>query len=580
LRSVRPAHFDAAAAVHSPAPRPGVAVRRLGALFAALQAVACVAAVPLSAAPAAPLWDDPDRQLFAGPPEKYRSGKYTDIVDQLALRPLGAALAFEPGGEALNLNTLDEVPDSSWFTNRIGRYPTTPEQLAIGPCSTPPLDPAQAWTVIGSKSDGVSPGFVIRAPDQQRYLIKFDAGIQGPRSTAADAIAARLYYAAGYGAPCNRVVFFERSTLEVEAGAQDADWLGQTRPYDAAALDAALAPLPRTSDGKYRALASLWLAGKSLGPWRFEGRRSDDPNDIIDHEHRRELRGMRLLAAWTGHADQREQNTLASWIDAGNGLGWIRHSLLDFGDCFGNLASPPLLARRLAGHAYGVDFGQIAGDFFTFGVPTRPFEAERFGRSGAVFGYFNAERFDPEAWRPSYPNPAFERMTDRDAAWMARILARFEAPHIERAIRAGRLGSPALSEELLRVLLGRRERILRSYLGRASSLSEPAIESSAAARAVCADDLGVLAGIASAAETRYAATARCAGCTDLPLEVRLRGARACLDLPRSSASRPERAELVLEWRALRAAAQREGRLRIHVARGSGRDAISGVERLP
>src|SRR5687768_6606574 len=33
----------------------------------------------------------------------------------------------EPGdgepGRALNVNTLDEVPDSSWFTNRIGQRP-------------------------------------------------------------------------------------------------------------------------------------------------------------------------------------------------------------------------------------------------------------------------------------------------------------------------------------------------------------------------------------------------------------------------------------------------------------------------
>ena len=33
-----------------------------------------------------------------------------------------------------NVNALDEVPDSSWFTNRLGRRPMTTEEIARGPC--------------------------------------------------------------------------------------------------------------------------------------------------------------------------------------------------------------------------------------------------------------------------------------------------------------------------------------------------------------------------------------------------------------------------------------------------------------
>jgi hypothetical protein len=526
-------------------------------------------------APEAPLWDDPDRQPFAGPPAKYRSGKYSDIIDQSALRLAADAFAFDVHGEALNLNTLDEVPDSSWFTNRLGLRPMTPEQVGIGPCETPPLDAGGPLTVLSSKSDGIQLGFAIRAPDGRRYLLKFDDSLQGPRSTAADAIVSRLYYAAGYNTPCNRVVFLERSQLEIAPDAQQTDWLARERPLSNTDLDTALTRVARTSTGQYRALASLWLDGKSLGPWRFEGTRGDDPNDIVPHENRRELRGMRLLAAWLGHGDQREQNTLASWMDAGNGLGWIRHNLLDFGDCLGHLSSPPPLARRLAGHSYGLDWGQITADLLSFGTVVRPFEAERFGPSGPVFGYFGVERFDPERWRPTNPNPAFQRMTERDGAWMARILARFEPAHIERSIRSGRLGVAALGEELLRVLLGRRERILRRYLPGHSSLSLPVIEQDA----VCADDLSVLAGLTNASGSQHSAWLRLPGQAARPLAVRVAGHRACVTLP-PAAEAGER--FLLDWRVRRTPATTgEGSLRVSFARrGLGAARMVALQRLP
>ena len=62
-------------------------------------------------------------------------------------------------------------------------------------------------------------------------------------------------------------------------------------------LDAILGRVECGNDGRWRAISSRFLPGKPIGPFDYKGRRPDDPNDSIDHEDRRELRGLRLFAA-------------------------------------------------------------------------------------------------------------------------------------------------------------------------------------------------------------------------------------------------------------------------------------------
>ena len=550
-------------------------------LLIALAVVALVGCASTAATrfDAAPLWNDPDRHPFKDRPNENPPTLVWDGADHSVFRPISRFFAVDPGGEAANVNSWDEVPDSSWFTNRIGRFPMSSEEMAAGPCTTPPLDTSAPITVVSGKSDGATPGFVVKGLNGQRYLLKVDDVDQAPRPTAADAIGARIYYATGFTVPCNRVVFVDRARLSIAAGATIKTWTGGKAPFTTADLDMMLTHATRLRDGRYRLLASQWLDGKPIGPWRYEGTRGDDPNDVIPHEDRRELRGSRLLAAWLGHTDARAQNTLDTWIDAGHGYGWVRHDLVDFSDCFGSIWEPVELGRRI-GHAYWLDIGAMAADFVTLGVIERPWDTARFGRSGKVFGYYAVDDFDPSSWVMEYPNSAFSRMTERDGAWMARIIAHFTDERLRRIIRTGQLDSRFLEDELFRILRGRRDAILRRYLSRLSPLAQPEVRADPGGSALCAHDLAVLSGIA--AGSRYAATLREGGGPPRQLPVQARGAEVCVKLPRASPEADSAAagDAVVEMSVVARERTPVGLLRVHLRKSRSKVRVVGLERVP
>ena len=60
--------------------------------------------------------------------------------------------------QAKNTNALDEVPNSSWFTNRNAKNPMTLEELKRGPNKGSGPDLEGSLTIIAAKVEGVSPG--------------------------------------------------------------------------------------------------------------------------------------------------------------------------------------------------------------------------------------------------------------------------------------------------------------------------------------------------------------------------------------------------------------------------------------
>jgi hypothetical protein len=64
--------------------------------------------------------------------------------------------------KALDANTLGEVPDGAWYTNRQRECRMTIEELKRGPGNTTPPSPEGPGRIISAKSDGVTPGFIIK----------------------------------------------------------------------------------------------------------------------------------------------------------------------------------------------------------------------------------------------------------------------------------------------------------------------------------------------------------------------------------------------------------------------------------
>ena len=97
----------------------------------------------------------------------------------------------------------------------------------------------------------------------------------------------------------------------------------------------------RSADGSYRAVAARAVPGRPLGGFRYHGTRPDDPNDIVPHEHRRELRALKVFGAWTNLTDMKAGNTLDALVTAPDGRGIVRHYLQDVGSTFGTGANAP-----------------------------------------------------------------------------------------------------------------------------------------------------------------------------------------------------------------------------------------------
>jgi hypothetical protein len=364
---------------------------------------------------------------------------------------------------AVNVNTLDEVPDSSWFTNRIGVRDPSTDELARGPNKVMRLD-VDEWIVVRGKSPGgFHPGFQAVHPGEPNHTYQLEVDPPGypQMATGAEVIGTLIYHAAGYNVVNVNATRIHPEKIRISEKATIRDVSG-VRRFTRSDLDAVLRVAARDTAGRVYLSASRFEEGDDMGPFRYHGTRPDDPNDIYPHEHRRELRANRVFSAWLAHDDSRSINTLDMRVQA-NGRKHIRHYMYDFGATLGSATRFPDSA--VSGYEYYVDTEPNLKSLGSLGLYVPPYAAARYsGRMPSSAGFFTSTAFEPERWRPNYPNAAFQNMRRDDAFWGARLVARFSDAMIRTVVAQVGYDDASAAEHIVRTLIERRDKIARVWL--------------------------------------------------------------------------------------------------------------------
>lgn len=372
------------------------------------------------------------------------------------------------------INTLGDVPDSGWYTNRHRARRMSVAEIATGPNRTGPPSPGSKWTVTSAKGEGVTPGFNIKDANGRRYLLKFDPKSNPELATGADAVSARFFYALGYNVPENYPVRFRREQLVVGEGVAFTDRFKHKRNLRDDDIDTMLQAVHRDADGSYRALASLYISGEPVGPFKYYKRRADDPNELAPHEHLRVLRGLYVFAAWLNHTDAKSLNSL-DMVTEEDGVRFVKHYLIDFG---ATLGSDSLYAKdpRL-GHEYFLAVGPGINQLASLGLYVPKYARVRYPDNPAV-GNFENKAFDPDNWKSNYPNSSFENRLPGDEFWAAKQVMAFSDEEIRAATQTGEYSNPDTARELADILIERRNAIGRTFFAKILPLDGFRVEGS------------------------------------------------------------------------------------------------------
>jgi hypothetical protein len=420
------------------------------------------------------------------------------VIQRRAVR----AMELPPDRRALGVNALDEVPDSTWFTNRIGVRDMAIEELVTGPLTVDSPELHKPWTVHGTKSGTSDLGFLITDARGMKFMVKFDAHGFPEQETATHVIVDRLLWACGYNVTEDFIVKLDRKDLVLADDAKITDTLGGKTKLTAQALDAALATVDRLPDGGMRGLASRWLDGKTIGGHPSEGVREDDPNDRIPHQHRRDLRGAYAIFEWVDHVDVQESNFVDAWVEdpAIKNRHYVKHYFIDFGKSMGVMATTGTDPRR--GHEYVVDLKDMGTALVTAGLTRRDWEERKAPKLRGV-GLFEAASYDPGKWKNDYPVYAAFLFADRlDKFWGAKILMRFTRAQLHAIVETGKLSDPAATEYVTDTLVARQRATAKHWFNEVNPLDRFSLTDGQ----LCFEDLAIKYEFAPALTTSYKAT--------------------------------------------------------------------------
>jgi hypothetical protein len=362
------------------------------------------------------------------------------------------------------------------------------EELQRGSSSKVPVPP---FTVTSGKEEGITAGFVMQDSEGKRYFVKGDPFESPELASGADVIVSKFLYASGYNTPKNEILTLKLSDLRLSDTATVALRGGRSRTMTWADIKDIVKRIAHNKDGSFRVVASLAVDGHPIGPFRFDGTRWDDPNDIVAHENRRDLRGLYVFSAWLNNTDAKAGNSLDTVVEK-NKIHFIRHYLIDFGSALGSDGDAPKDPRFGYDYMLPPTIDQLKR-VFTLGLVPAPWERIHYPDIPAV-GNIESQVFDPDNWKADYPNPAFLSRLPDDDYWAAKIVMTFTDDDIRTIVETGKFSNPVSTDYLVKMLAERRDKIGRTFFSRILPLDHFRVENAE----LLFDDLAVKNGFVPA----------------------------------------------------------------------------------
>ena len=432
-----------------------------------------LAFIVLIVACAAPVWaqgprfypDDPLRvEPTPLPVADINVRALSEVLEQVknSLRKTGERHPANGVIPARAVNTLGDVMDSEWYVNRHGTRRMTIDELQRGSGNANPPAAGAPLQVLVVKTFGFNPGLLVADSKGQLYLLRFDpVGYEG-LATGAEMVTSRLFYALGYHIPENYIVKLERGQLVANPEGQAVSSSGRPRALAATDIDLFLRGVPVGPGQTYRAVATRLPEGRGslVGPFQVWGTRRDDPNDIVPHEHRRDLRGLSVFESWVNNAGARAVGTQDILTTIG-GVTRIRHYLIDFTRSLGSGAQGgPKLAWE--GNEPSLPKLNVIGrNIAGMGVTTPSWMKAKYPGLREV-GAFEANTFNPAEWTTNQSLAPFANRLPDDAYWAAKQVMAFSDDDIRAIVQTGQYSKEA-EDWIAATLIERRNRIGRTF---------------------------------------------------------------------------------------------------------------------
>jgi hypothetical protein len=371
-------------------------------------------------------------------------------------------------------NTLGEVMDGLWFVNRHARRRLTAKELLEGSTLGEPPSRQEKWRVLTVRKYGIRPGLLIHDAKNQLYLLRFDPKGRLEMSTGAEMIGSRIFHALGYWVAEHHLVYFDRAQLVADPEGEDINAVDKVTRLEEEDIDLFLEKVPRDPVKGYRAVAISppKPSIKLLGPFQFYGTRSDDPNDVVPHERRRELRGLYAISAWLANNWINAIQTMDILVQK-EGLRYIRHEWAGFGTMLGSGFEEVKQAHD--GYESLFDLRSTFKNFAGMGIYSPEWQRAHYPGIRSV-GLFESTVFDPAKWRPMAGVPALTNHLPDDDYWAAKQILAFTDDDLKVMVKAAQYSDQRAEEWVAKCLIERRDKVVRYFLDRVLPLENFRIE--------------------------------------------------------------------------------------------------------